>query len=42
MGKVILVTGASSGIGLSVANALQARGHTVYGSSRDLSRLKSA
>jgi short-subunit dehydrogenase len=41
MGKVILVTGASSGIGLSVANALQAKGHTVYGSSRDLSRLKS-
>jgi short-subunit dehydrogenase len=41
MGKVILVTGASSGIGLACATALQAKGHTVYGSSRDLSRLKS-
>jgi short-subunit dehydrogenase len=41
MGKVILVTGASSGIGLACANALQAKGHTVYGSTRDLSRLKS-
>src|ERR1700753_243700 len=41
MGKVILVTGASSGIGLACANALQAKGHTVYGSSRDIKRLKS-
>jgi short-subunit dehydrogenase len=41
MGKVILVTGASSGIGLACATALQAAGHTVYGSSRDLSRTKS-
>jgi len=41
MGKVILVTGASSGIGLACATALQAAGHTVYGSSRDLSRMKS-
>ena len=40
MKKVILVTGASSGIGLACANALQAEGHTVYGSARDLSRLK--
>jgi short-subunit dehydrogenase len=40
MGKVILVTGASSGIGLACANALQAKGHTVYGSSRDLGRIK--
>jgi len=40
MGKVILVTGASSGIGLACANALQAAGHTVYGSSRDVSRIK--
>jgi short-subunit dehydrogenase len=40
MGKVILVTGASSGIGLACAIALQAKGHIVYGSSRDLSRLK--
>eukprot|EP01037_Dinobryon_pediforme_P007531 gene7531-7596_t len=41
MSKVILVTGASSGIGLACANALQAKGHTVYGSSRDISRIKS-
>ena len=41
MGKVILVTGASSGIGLACANALQAKGHTVYGSSRDIKRIKS-
>lgn len=41
MKKVILVTGASSGIGLACANALQSNGHTVYGSARDLSRLKS-
>lgn len=41
MGKVILVTGASSGIGLSCATALQAAGHTVYGSTRDLKRIKS-
>jgi len=40
MGKVILVTGASSGIGLACATALQAKGHTVYGSSRDLGRIK--
>ena len=39
MAKVILVTGASSGIGLACANALQAKGHTVYGSARDLKRL---
>ncbi|MFC0515395.1 SDR family oxidoreductase [Mucilaginibacter angelicae] len=41
MKKVILVTGASSGIGLACANALQAAGHTVYGSSRSLDRMKS-
>ena len=41
MGKVILVTGASSGIGLACATALQAAGHTVYGSTRDLKRIKS-
>ena len=40
MAKVILVTGASSGIGLACANALQAKGHTVYGSARDINRLK--
>ena len=41
MGKIILVTGASSGIGLASATALQAAGHTVYGSSRNISRLGS-
>ena len=41
MSKVILVTGASSGIGLACANALHAKGHVVYGSARDLKRLKS-
>jgi short-subunit dehydrogenase len=40
MGKVILVTGASSGIGKACATALQAKGHTVYGSARNLSRLQ--
>lgn len=40
MGKVILVTGASSGIGLACATALQANGHTVYGSARNTDRLK--
>jgi NADP-dependent 3-hydroxy acid dehydrogenase YdfG len=39
MAKVILVTGASSGIGLACATALQAAGHTVYGSARDIKRL---
>lgn len=41
MKKVILVTGASSGIGLACANALQLKGHIVYGSARNLNRLKS-
>jgi short-subunit dehydrogenase len=41
MGKVILVTGASSGIGRACATALQSKGHTVYGSARNLSRLQS-
>jgi short-subunit dehydrogenase len=40
MKKVILVTGASSGIGLASANALHAAGHVVYGSTRDLKRMK--
>jgi len=33
-GKVVLVTGASSGIGQACAELLSARGHTVYGTSR--------
>ena len=41
MKKVILVTGASSGIGLACANALQSAGHTVYGSTRNLDRIHS-
>jgi short-subunit dehydrogenase len=42
MKKVILVTGASSGLGLATAKALQAEGHTVYGTSRDLKKVKDA
>jgi short-subunit dehydrogenase len=40
MKKVILVTGASSGLGLATAKALQAEGHTVYGTSRDAKKMK--
>ncbi len=40
MKKIILVTGASSGLGLATATALVAAGHTVYGSTRDTKRLK--
>jgi len=42
MKKVVLVTGASSGLGLATAKALQAAGHTVYGTSRDLKKIKDA
>ena len=42
MKKVILITGASSGLGLASANALSVKGHTVYGTSRNISRLKNA
>ena len=40
MKKVILVTGASSGIGLASVTALHADGHVVYGASRSVSQLK--
>lgn len=36
MNQIVLVTGASSGFGRMIANALAAAGHTVYGSMRDL------
>ena len=39
MKKVILVTGASSGLGLATATALAAEGHTVYGTTRDIKRI---
>lgn len=39
--KVVLVIGASSGIGKAAAEALKQRGHRVYGTSRDASRVTS-
>jgi short-subunit dehydrogenase len=39
MKKVILVTGASSGLGLATAKALQQQGHTVYGTSRNVKKM---
>lgn len=36
MSKVVLITGASSGLGLSLANYLVNRGYIVYGSSRKI------
>src|SRR5437588_10745973 len=38
--KKVFLTGASSGIGLAIAQALIARGDEVWGTSRDLARLQ--
>ena len=35
MNKVIVITGASSGIGKSIGNYLREKGHKVYGTSRN-------
>lgn len=40
MSKVVLVTGASSGIGLATALELRRRGHVVYGAARRVERME--
>ncbi len=42
MKKVILVTGASSGLGLATANGLSSEGHIVYGASRNIDKITNA
>ena len=39
LNKTIFLTGASSGIGLAIAETLAARGHQIWGTSRDPARL---
>ena len=39
MGKVVLITGGSSGIGKSIGDYLQQNGYVVYGTSRNSSRV---
>ena len=41
MGKVVLITGGSSGIGKSIGEYLSAKGFVVYGTSRDASKIES-
>ena len=40
MSKVVLITGASSGIGKSVATFLQDKGYKIYGTSRNPRNMK--
>ena len=42
MGKVILITGGSSGIGRSIGNFLHEKGYTVYGTSRNPDRVENS
>ena len=40
MGKCVLVTGASSGMGYATAKLLTQRGYDVYGAARRIERVK--
>ena len=40
MAKVILITGASAGIGKEAAKLLVAKGHTVYGAARRMDKMQ--
>ena len=40
MSKIVLITGASSGMGKSAANILHKQGHKVYGAARRIERMK--